>query len=390
MAVPILLILFATSAAAVVAYGVHPDLAQLSSGLTIIMISRRLMWPMIAVSLILCIALIGLVISGKRRAWWLIGLAPVLALFVHRFGPGAPGPTAVVENPLFVDASNADVPEAGDYVVGLIFEDRAYAFPYRALYARPVVSIVDYDQRMLLLWSAYANRATAMHLTRELRVRDLEVVSSPANALVVYDRRLGQFVCGVTGRLLKGGDVVGFARSIDTTKATWSDWRTAHPDTLVMAGWNRATNLPNRPILPAYKLRVPPMPDPLTQVAVLATTQPAAVRDEVKLDTPANLTIGQTRVLLLRDRNGRLRAFDRHVKEDLFLTFEWPAKPSSTHKRDMTLIDVDTQTTWTLDGRAIDGQLKGERLRSIDLDDRLFWGVMKFWYPNLELIETGG
>lgn len=389
MLLPILLILFATSAAAVVAYGVHPDLAQLSSGLSIIMVSRRLMWPMIALSLILCIALIGLVISGKRRAWWLIGLAPVLALFVHRFGPGSPGPTAVVENPPFVNANDPDVPEAGDYVVGLIFEDRAYAFPYRALFARPVVSLVDYDQRMLLLWSAYANRAVAVHLTRDLRVRDLEVVTSPANALVVYDRRLGQFICGVTGRLLNGGEVVGFGKSIDTTKTTWSEWRSAHPDTQVMAGWNRSTSLPNRPILPAYKLRVPPLPEPGTQVALLATTQPAAVRDDLKLERPANLTIGNTRVLLLRDRAGRLRAFDRHVKEDLFLTFEL-SSARSNRKREINLVDVDTQSTWTLDGRAIDGELKGQRLRSIDLDDRLYWGVMKFWYPNLELIETGG
>lgn len=386
MALPLLLILFASSAAAVVAYGVHPDLAQYSNGLATIMIARRLMWPLISVSLLLCIALIGLVIAGKRRAWWLIGLAPVLALFVHRFGPGSPGPTAVIENPPFVEANDPNAPESGDFVVGLIFEDRAYAFPYRALWARPVVSLIDYDKRMLLLWSAYANRAMAVYLTRELRPRDLELVSMPANSLVVYDRRLGQFISGVTGRTLNGGAVFGFSNQIDTTKTTWADWKAVHPDTRVMAGWNQA-NLPSRPILPAYKMRVPPVPEISTSVAMLATTQPAAVRDDVKLDTPANLTIGETRVLLLRDRSGRIRAFDRHLKEDLFLTFELTNSP---RKREANLIDVDTQSTWTLDGRATDGELKGQRLRRIDLDDRLYWGVMKFWYPNLELIETGG
>jgi hypothetical protein len=387
MALPLLLILFATGAAAVVAYGVHPDLAQYSNGLATIMIARRLMWPLISVSLLLCIALIGLVIAGKRRAWWLIGLAPVLALFVHRFGPGSPGPTGVIENPPFVEANDANAPEAGDYVVGLIFEDRAYAFPYRALFARPVVSLVDYDKRMLLLWSAYANRAMALNLTRELRPRDLEVVSTPANSLVVYDRRLGQFISGVTGHLLDGGDVVGFSTRVSTTKTTWADWKAAHPDTRVMAGWNGA-NLPSRPILPAYKMRVPPVPEIDTSVAMLATTQPAAVRDDVKLDAPANLTIGNTRVLLLRDRAGRIRAFDRHLKEDLFLTFE--PGTSNARRKETGLTDIDTQSTWTLDGRAIDGELKGERLRPIDLDNRLYWGVMKFWYPELQLIETGG
>lgn len=344
------------------------------------------MWPLISISLILCIALIGMVIAGKRRAWWLIGLAPVLALFVHRFGPGSPGPTGVIENPPFAAATDrANAPEAGDYVVGLIFEDRAYAFPYRALFVRPVVALVDYDKRMLLLWSAYANRAMAVNLTRDLRPRDLEVVSTPANSLVVYDRRLGQFISGVTGQLLKGGEVIGFAKPIDTTKATWSEWKNEHPDTQVMAGWNGA-NLPSRPILPAFKMRVPPVPEIGTSVAMLATTQPAAVRDDVKLELPANITVGGTHVLLLRDRAGRLRAFDRHVKEDLFLTFE-PAR--AARRRDAGLIDVDTQSFWTSDGRAIDGPLKGERLRPIPLDGRLYWGVMKFWYPDLELIEPG-
>jgi hypothetical protein len=386
MKLPVILIVLATAAAALVAYGVHPDWAQYESGLSVIIVARRLMWPLIAIALILCIALIGMVIAGKRRAWWLIGLAPILALFVHRFGPGSPGPTAVIENPLFVSASDPGAPEAGDYVVGLIFSDRAYAFPYRALWARPVVALVDYDQRMLLIWSAYANRAMAVHLTRELRPRDLEVVSTPANSLVVYDRRLGQFISGVTGRLVSGGEVVGFSKPIDSTKCPWTEWKTAHPDTVVMAGWNES-GLPSRPILPAFKMRVPPVPETSMQVAMLATTQPAAVRDDVKLDHAANLTVGSTRVLLLRDRTGRLRAFDRHLKEDLFLTF---AISPSAHSRTPTLLDNDTQSTWTLDGRAIDGPLKGERLRPIDLDDRLYWGVMKFWYPDLELIEPGG
>ncbi|MBC8107464.1 MAG: DUF3179 domain-containing protein, partial [Anaerolineae bacterium] len=161
MGLPILLILFATSAAAVVAYGVHPDLAQYSSGLMTIMIARRLMWPLISVSLILCIALIGLVITGKRRAWWLIGLAPVLALFVHRFQTDRVQSFAVIDNPSFADAADATFIADSDWVVGLTVGDTSFAYPYAALFRSPVVFQSEHERRIVLIWSPYANRVLA-------------------------------------------------------------------------------------------------------------------------------------------------------------------------------------------------------------------------------------
>lgn len=384
MIFPLVLILIAIASAIAVAYGVHPNLAQYGNGLAVIMLSRRLMWPMIALSLLCCIALLGLVISGRRRAWWLLGLAPVLALFVMRFAPGTPGPSAVLEAPTFVDGNSTAAPEAGDYVVGIMFGDHPYAFPYRELFVTPVVCITDYDQRVLLMWSAYANRAVAVQVAREMKARDLELVSSPANSLLLYDKRLGQFVSGVMGKQVGGRDVVGFGKELATEKMPWSAWKAAHPETKVMSQQAR-TDAPSRPILPQYHLRVPPSPDPMMVVSVLATTQPAAIPEDATLRAPLNVTVGNTRVLVVRDQAGRLRAFDRHVKEDLFLTFE----PKHFRKHpEAVLLDNDTQSAWTIDGRAVDGPLKGQRLREIGVDERLYWGVMKFWYPKLQLIES--
>ena len=205
----------------------------------------------------------------------------------------------------------------------------------------------------------------------------------PANALLVYDRRLGQFICGVTGRLVDGGEVIGFASTIATERVTWADWRSRHPETMVMSGFGSTSN-PTRPILPQFKMRVAPMPEPTTPITMLATDPPAAVREDLPMSRPTNVTIGSTRVLLFQDKGGQIRAFDRHLKEDLFLTFE----PGQDRRhRDVALIDVDTQSEWTLDGRCLDGPLKGDRLREIELDDRLYWGVMKYWYPDMVLVE---
>ena len=87
MLLPVALLFFAIVSAAVVAYGTNPDLARFGeTGVQAIMLCRRMQWPMVTLSVVLCVIVIALVIAGKRRAWWLIDLAPVLALFLHRFG----------------------------------------------------------------------------------------------------------------------------------------------------------------------------------------------------------------------------------------------------------------------------------------------------------------
>src|SRR5271155_4920657 len=37
------------------------------------------------IKIVACLALIVLVVAGKKRAWWLVGLAPIVALLAHRF-----------------------------------------------------------------------------------------------------------------------------------------------------------------------------------------------------------------------------------------------------------------------------------------------------------------
>ncbi len=384
--------------ATVVAYGVHADLAQFESGLFIIMLVRRLMWPMIGGLLLSAIALFFVVISGRRRIWWLVGLAPTLAMLVHRFSPGAVGPAAIDESPSFVSSSNIAAPEAGDYVVGVVFEGKPYALPYRVLFTKPVLVLTDYDKRALVIWNAYANCATVVNLTRELRPRDLEVVSSPANSLLLFDRRLGQFISGVTGRLVDrkrvdSGPAVGFGPRINSEKMPWSTWLFRHPQTVTLAS-PRTTNIPNRPILPVYPIGLSNIQDASMSIAMFPTTRPtpqliarpAAVATDIAANGPVNLSMGDRRVLLFNDRDHRLVAFDRDLKGDSFLTINPLSRPNRKFP-DAVLIDAETHSLWTINGRAIDGALKGTQLKSVAIETGLYWGVMKYWYPDMQLLK---
>jgi hypothetical protein len=385
---PLVLIVIAAAAAGVLGYGTHPVWAQFNHGIDFIIWSRRLQWPLIVVALGMCVTLLALVVAGKRRAWWLVALLPILALFLHRFVTGPARMVEVVEDPPFVEADQATFLQDDDYVVGVRFADAAYAFPYSVLYNAPAIVLSDRERRMILIWSAFANRAVAFGVSRELRARDLEIVSTPANALLLYNSRLGQFVNGITAQTTRGDKPTGFRDPLPAVKLTWSAWKAASPETRVMSPLDlRWRSAPRGPVLPKYPLpRSRPELTDDRRVCVIATTQPIAVPSEAVKDLPLNLSAGRTPVLLVRESStGSLRAFDRRIDEDLSLRF---ATATDAKHANVVLADADTNTEWSIAGAAVEGpkETHGKTLTPIPVEDELYWGVMKFWYPDLKLV----
>jgi len=386
---PLLLLFSAAMASALVAYGTHPAWAQYSHGLGLILFARRFEWPLVALAVLLCLTLVALVVAGKRRAWWLIGLGPVLALFVHRYETDPLRGFAIVDGPGFVSAQQAAFMAEKDYVVGLHFEGTAYAYPYHAMYSSPVVFQFDHDKRMVLMWSAFANRAVAYHITHDLYARDLEIVSMPANALLLYNSKLGQFINGLTGSMPSGRKPTGFTRMIPVEKMTWRDWVASHPATLVMVPRStpKGGKTPNAPLLPWFGLPPPKDGRPIaTPIVLIATTQPVAVLAAAMPPAPANVSAGGLPMLLFPDpATKRARVYDRRL-EDLTLRF---AVNTDARRKQAALIDRETNSGWSVDLRAIDGPLgrSGKRLTPVPIEEGLYWGVMKRWMPELELTE---
>jgi Protein of unknown function (DUF3179) len=389
VALPLVLIVLAAAAAGMLAYGTDPTWGQFDHGIDLIVWSRRLQWPLIATAILLCLALLFTVISGKRRVWWLIALLPILALFAHRFLTGPMRTSTIAEDPAFTPAAQADFLADDDYVVGVHFADSAYAFPYSVLFNAPVVIKTDRDRRMILIWSPFANRAMVCSISRELRGRDLEIVSSPANSLLLYNSKLGQFINGVTGLTATGDRPTGFHEQIIAVKEPWRIWRAQNPDSQVMVpmqmNWRTA---PRQPVLPFYAM--PKSRGEFSDqrlVTVVATTQPIAVPSSAYADSALNLTAGPTPVVLFRQpKDQSPRAFDRQVDDDLTCRFAPLIDPKHA---DAALIDQDTATEWSSAGAAIVGpkETHGKKLSPIVVEDDLYWGVMKFWYPELRLVN---
>ena len=372
---PLLLSFLATLAAAVMSYGTHPALASHSHGLDVIMLSRRLQWPLISASMILCVILLALVITGKRRAWWLIALMPVLAFFVHRFLTSSVNRYAIADEPAFVSARDAKFIADDDYVVGVTFNDQAYAYPFGCISAYPIVMQSDRQQRLLLMWSPRANAAVALTVAREFKARDLDVVSDPADGLLLHSDRTGQFICSVTGLNPRGQKPAGVESRLPVMKTTWRQWKSLQPDTRVMQPFNGTYSSITRPFPPTHPNDQP--------IVVIGESHPLALSAENLTTNLLNTSAADLPVVVFRDAtSNRVIAFDRRIESDLIPQFQ----RNTDRKRKALLIDTDTNTGWSLHGVAVDGkQLLGHKLARIPVQEDVYLAAARFWYPGLVL-----
>ena len=383
--VPFAVIVLATAASAAVAYGTNADLAAYRHGLEIIMNVRRLQWLLAAAAVVLSLGLIGLVVSGRHRVFWLVGLAPVLGLFFVRFGPQTDA-FRVIENPVYLAADEVSTLEPDEWVVGVVHDEESYAFPYAVLYGNPMVVQTTRDKKLAVIWSPFANVARVFLLDRDVRARDFDVVGMPVNATLLYNAKFGEFINGITGLNQRTGAApTGFSPPIASVQTTWATWKKSHPTTKMMLPGERTTKLPpGRPLLPRYPIPGEPAATSALPVVIIHGEQPIALpRDEVK--RLQNLSAGKMPVLVVRDAND-VTAFSRIVQDDLRPRF----MPNSDMKRkNVVYVDSDTNTGWSINGYAIDGDFMKEHahLQRLRVDGATYWGVMKYWYPSLKMLR---
>lgn len=389
MILPLILVFFAAVSAAVAAYGTSPSLASLHNGIHYIEMARRLQWPLLTLSVLLALTLLVLIITGKKKVWWLLGLAPTGAMFLQIFVTGAMINLHVVEQPPLLPAADAQrLVKPGEYVVGLTVGDKAVAIPYRQLAGSPVVLLSHREKRVAVLWSQYANRALAFYVNRQIKAREMDVVSQPGNALLVYNARLGQFINGVTGLTPDGQIPYGFSARVPTDALPWEIWLAQHPQTLVTDMPTLSTAL-TTPAAPRYPLKAP-MPADMSRLVVLfPATQPVAVPEENLTAKPLNLELASLPVVAFRDpQTHKLRVFERKVNDQPFRFIPNPSTRRAA--KGVFMLDTLTNSGWNTNGVAVDGdgQIIGSRLTPVvGAEQGQYLGVLREWYPELTVIE---
>ena len=215
-----------------------------------------------------------------------------------------------------------------------------------------------------------------------MKGRDLEVVSDPADSLLVYDGRTGQFVVALTGQRPGGGKMTGVEGALPVVKETWGQWSAEHPETKVLA---LAGGGPSAPVLPRGPAAASPAGKRL--VTLIGADSPFAIPTDEIGGAPLNTTAGGTPILLFRDKaTGRVRAFDRHIDQDLVPVFT-PARAGDSKHRNAFMVDSDANCGWSATGVAVDGDkaLKGKRLKPVEVRQNVYFGPASFWYPKLAM-----
>jgi hypothetical protein len=359
-----LLILGALVTATAVAFGCDPSIADYAGGVEVIRVMYRLQGALIGLTVLFSLSLVGLVVTSRRRGYWLIGLFPVMALFVWRFGLSPQQPGLVDDAPTFVQALRTDWMDGNGAVLGISAGDQTFAIPLAAMQLAPAVVHTERERRLIVTWSAGAQLATACWCDRSIRGRDLRIVASPRGVLLLFNSRLGEFFDALTFAQSNSEPFTGFASRVAVEVTTWESWKARHLDTQLLD--------PRQPI----EVVPPPAQRSVETVIVVGSQPPIVVPTAELLDQPANVSNGKTSALLFRTTDGSLRAFERKVEQDLFLKFEPHADKSLPNVK---LIDTDTKSLWTLAGECVEGELKGRRLPRLVALDAVPAAAARYW-----------
>jgi len=125
-----------------------------------------------------------------------------------------------------------------------------------------------------------------------------------------------------------------------------------------------------------------------SSIVLIGTTQPAALKaDDVGPD-PIRVQVDGGPAFVFREAPDKpVHAFSCYLKKlELFPRF----RLDHQHKiKNSAFIDSDTGSSWSASGQWVGGsykkELQGTRLTPLPVQDRLYWGIMKYWYPDLTL-----
>ena len=209
------------------------------------------------------------------------------------------------------------------------------------------------------------------------------------NGLVMYDRETGTLWSQVLGEAVKGPLAGVKLRALPATQTTWAQWRSAHPETLVLdkGGGYRGDRYASyfagskKGVLGSTRndKRLPPKELVIgIQGASSAKAYPfrTLAREGVTNDTFE----GRPLLIVFDDETDAGLVFDRSV-DGRVLTFG----PSERLSGQPMVADHETGTRWNaVTGRAIDGPLQGSRLEQVPAT-YAFWFGWSDYYPKTEL-----
>jgi len=291
-----------------------------------------------------------------------------------------------IDNPVFADVSDSSFMSDSDIVIGLEINGEVKAYPLSIMVWHEIVNDNVGGTPVAITYCplCYLNQV----FERVIDGQEVEFGTSGKlynSNLVMYDRLTESYWSQALGMAIKG-ELSGYKLNlIPFDVITWGDWKSLHPDTLVLTtdtGYIRSyTTDPygNYYTEPRILFPVEYSDDRMYPKEIIIgfnqdNIYKAYKQNDIESNVIINDSIGETPVMLISLYSKNSRAFERTIN-DMVLDFEYI---------DGKIFDSQTNSKWSYDGLSISGEYEGKQLERMPIEPG-FWFAWVAFHPDTEL-----
>lgn len=294
-----------------------------------------------------------------------------------------------IDNPVFANVEDSHFMSDSDTVIGLEINGEVKAYPLFILVWHEIINdnVGGIPVAVTYCPLCYTNQV----FERIIDGEEVEFGTSGKlynSNLLMYDRFTESYWSQALGMAVKG-ELTGYQLNlVPFDVITWGDWKTLHPDTLVLTtdtGYIRsyATD-PYGNYYTEARIMFPVehSDDRINPKEIILGFNQDGIykaykQNDVELNIIINDSIGKTPVMLVSLFSQNSRAFERTL-DDQVLDF--------VHMENK-IIDTQTNSEWNYDGLSISGISKGKQLERMAIEPG-FWFEWVAFHP--ETLVYGG
>lgn len=299
-------------------------------------------------------------------------------------------------DPEKLSAGSADWLSDDDYVLGIVRNGQARAYPLKILYRHEIIndtlggdkSVVSYCP---LTGSGIHFDGKVGNLRSDFGVSGMLWKSN----LILYNRSGKEsWWSQMLGRSVNGPHTGDQLTHLPIVETTWGTWKELYPNTKTLSlNTGYGINYQRFPYgnyedlnAPAWGWAIPDkyiddsLPPKRRVFGIMATDKAVAYPFDALGKYPVlNHIVDGEPLLIVHHADSRFSAAYERELNDQTLSFK---KVDDTNRFPYTLRDSQTQSTWTLTGEAIDGPLKGAQLKQKSNAFVCFWFAWAAFYPE--------
>ena len=358
---------------------------------------RRVYWTVgiLCLALLLLRALLGAIdldttIGTAHWAWLIIGGITAAGLSVLYWAMYVPVVMAPPAEHILADITEADeILQPDSIVLGIEMGDEVRAYP-RDLIARPHWFNDELAGKPLMIsYCILCNSGQAfIPMLKDGRRLDLRNMTAFDNNTIYHCTRTGNFIQQLDAKVIRGPDEGETLESYPVVMARWDEWKRLHPDTKMYYAppvnlRDRITQAMLMKMVPLSKLAARDQPWHVVREAIddrlpaMSFVFGSSINGEscaypvmALKETPViNDMVGGVPVVVLYDKTHDIGEVFHAELGDRTLTFE----DASEEGGSLAARDRETGSTWNVNGHAVDGALRGEKLSPAPHWNQLFW-----------------